>query len=406
MIVMDDPPLWETLDGQPVEIEDDEPAPAFRIGAVHRLFHAELRAWREARGLRQADLGALVGVSGNSISHFETFRRTPPAELRDKLAEITGIPADRLFPPWLEEWATEAKVATTEHEISPAMLSAPEALALAAPDDDFDEAEREADRTVMAAGIEAALAMLDPRERRVLELRYGLEDGQVRGLEEIGRIVGVTRERVRQIEAKALRKLRHPTRAKPLRRTLDALDPAAAERRRVLYTDWLYDQQHRRDPIGRHARDVFSRECCVGWSAAGLRSHVTRVHGVKPDPTIKQASVEFAVWQEMQANLGRTLPEPPAEPEPEGPPVRRLVFTERTPKPKKPKTLPEPPPTPAPPPAVDWIPAQSGRDLLMWVARPPRTREECRAETTDEQFAHWESMNRLRRHMGVREIWG
>ncbi len=65
------------------------------------------------------------------------------------------------------------------------------------------------------------LASLTPRERKVLELRFGLEDGRSRTLEEVGREFNVTRERIRQIEAKALRKLRHPTRSRKLRDYLE-----------------------------------------------------------------------------------------------------------------------------------------------------------------------------------------
>ena len=65
------------------------------------------------------------------------------------------------------------------------------------------------------------LESLTPRERKVLELRFGLEDGRGRTLEEVGRDFGVTRERIRQIEAKALRKLKHPTRAHKLKDYLD-----------------------------------------------------------------------------------------------------------------------------------------------------------------------------------------
>ena len=60
-----------------------------------------------------------------------------------------------------------------------------------------------------------------PRERRVLQLRFGLEDGRSRTLEEVGRDFNVTRERIRQIEAKALRKLRHPSRSRKLRDYLE-----------------------------------------------------------------------------------------------------------------------------------------------------------------------------------------
>lgn len=65
--------------------------------------------------------------------------------------------------------------------------------------------------------MEDVLFSLSERERKVLELRFGLEDGRTRTLEEVGREFGVTRERIRQIEAKALRKLRHPSRSKKLR---------------------------------------------------------------------------------------------------------------------------------------------------------------------------------------------
>jgi RNA polymerase sigma factor RpoD, C-terminal domain/RNA polymerase sigma factor, sigma-70 family len=65
--------------------------------------------------------------------------------------------------------------------------------------------------------VEAVLDSLTDRERRVLQLRFGLEDGRARTLEEVGKEFNVTRERIRQIEAKALRKLRHPSRARKLR---------------------------------------------------------------------------------------------------------------------------------------------------------------------------------------------
>ena len=65
------------------------------------------------------------------------------------------------------------------------------------------------------------LKTLTPREEKVLALRFGLEDGNPKTLEEVGRVFNVTRERIRQIEAKALRKLRHPSRSKKLKDFLD-----------------------------------------------------------------------------------------------------------------------------------------------------------------------------------------
>ncbi|MFQ5946798.1 MAG: sigma-70 family RNA polymerase sigma factor [Anaerolineae bacterium] len=84
-----------------------------------------------------------------------------------------------------------------------------------------DESEPEpmdaASREMLREHMQDILGSLGPRERRVLELRFGLVDGQSRTLEEVGEEFGVTRERIRQIEAKALRKLRHPIRSRKLR---------------------------------------------------------------------------------------------------------------------------------------------------------------------------------------------
>jgi len=75
----------------------------------------------------------------------------------------------------------------------------------------------QATQALLKDHIREVLATLSPREAKVLEYRFGLEDGKQRTLEEVGKEFGVTRERIRQIEAKAIRKLRHPTRAKKLR---------------------------------------------------------------------------------------------------------------------------------------------------------------------------------------------
>ena len=72
-------------------------------------------------------------------------------------------------------------------------------------------------RQLLKEQIQAALGVLSPREREVLEQRYGLVDGKAHTLEEVGREFHVTRERIRQIEARALRKLRHPSRSRQLR---------------------------------------------------------------------------------------------------------------------------------------------------------------------------------------------
>ncbi|HSG17051.1 MAG TPA: sigma-70 family RNA polymerase sigma factor, partial [Anaerolineae bacterium] len=85
------------------------------------------------------------------------------------------------------------------------------------PDDTIPEPEDIASKQLLREQVRNALEFLSDRERQVLEMRFGLKDGKDHTLEEVGREFGVTRERIRQIEAKALRKLRHPSRSRVLR---------------------------------------------------------------------------------------------------------------------------------------------------------------------------------------------
>ena len=85
------------------------------------------------------------------------------------------------------------------------------------PDEDASEPSEAASFSLLREQLMTVLDTLTPREKKVLELRFGIVDGRTRTLEEVGKEFNVTRERIRQIEAKALRKLRHPSRSKKLR---------------------------------------------------------------------------------------------------------------------------------------------------------------------------------------------
>ena len=98
------------------------------------------------------------------------------------------------------------------------------------PDDEAPVPAEAASQTLLKEQLAEVLKTLTPREEKVLRLRFGLEDGRPRTLEEVGKEFNVTRERIRQIEAKALRKLRHPSRSKKLR---DFLDGSARPRLRI-----------------------------------------------------------------------------------------------------------------------------------------------------------------------------
>jgi RNA polymerase primary sigma factor len=142
----------------------------------------------------------------------QTHGREPTVE---EVAGVVGMPADRV------------------HEL---MNIVPEPVSLAAPvgeEEDAQLGEMLEDRNVasptdevfrsgLREHIDAALGTLPERERQVIELRYGLDDGQPRTLEEVGRVLKLTRERVRQIEAKALHQLRQPGKNKGLRDYVEA----------------------------------------------------------------------------------------------------------------------------------------------------------------------------------------
>ena len=89
------------------------------------------------------------------------------------------------------------------------------------PDEDSPSPDGAASYQLLKAQLNAVLHTLTPREEEVLRLRFGLDDGRTRTLEEVGEKFKITRERIRQIEAKAIRKLRHPSRSKKLKAYLD-----------------------------------------------------------------------------------------------------------------------------------------------------------------------------------------
>jgi len=141
----------------------------------------------------------------------QTMQREPTPE---EIAEVMGM--------------TPTKVRRTlEASMQPLSLEMPVGQEGEGRMGDFIEDERiagpveAAKQLMLRRELEEVLASLPERERKILELRYGFSDGQARTLEEVGENFGITRERIRQIEAVALRKLRHPYRGKKLRGFLE-----------------------------------------------------------------------------------------------------------------------------------------------------------------------------------------
>ena len=132
----------------------------------------------------------------------------------EEVARALDIPADKVR-------------SILDHSRQPISLEAPVGMDGDAFLGDFIQDERLpepielASQQMLKAQIAEALGKLTERERKIIQLRFGLEDGKFRTLEEVGREFGITRERIRQIEAKALRKLRHPTYSRRLRGYLE-----------------------------------------------------------------------------------------------------------------------------------------------------------------------------------------
>lgn len=281
------------IDSQPVES-------TFRVGAHHQLFHAELRAWRLGRGLTQKQLSAMAGMQSQRIGWLETFKTFPTTAELAKLEDITGIAGERLFPAWLKEWATGPKTATTEHDLTPLMLSDGQFRALPAPDDVEGTAICDVDQAILAGTVDAVLGTLTERERRVITARFGLDDGEQHTLAETAELTGYeTRERVRQIEAKAIRKLRHPVRSNKLAPLFQraSYEPTPAPKPSQ-FRAWLLKHRDDDNELGALARIIESSKCCDNWAINGLRRHIETKH---QPPTefwlaFDQAVARFKIW--------------------------------------------------------------------------------------------------------------
>lgn len=186
----------------------------FRIGAKIRYFHRSLREKRLSLGYTQEQLAEKLGIGKQSYGQIETLRKFPTEYQLEKLCDFFGTTKEELFPEWAKMiFIDDRREIIKEVEIDRTMLSSPEVLQLVAPDSPEEDFEKENLREVMSRVLDT----LNPREKKVLEIRFGLKDSAPKTLEESAKEFGVTRERIRQIEAKALRKLRHVCRSRKLK---------------------------------------------------------------------------------------------------------------------------------------------------------------------------------------------
>ena len=153
-------------------------------------------------------INKLIRVSRQLL---QEYGREPQPE---EIAEVKGIPEDKvreIIKIAQEPVSLETPIGEEEDSHLGDFI----------PDDDAPAPADAAAFTLLKEQLMNVLSTLTPREEMVLKLRFGLEDGRARTLEEVGREFKVTRERIRQIEAKALRKLRHPSRSRKLKDSID-----------------------------------------------------------------------------------------------------------------------------------------------------------------------------------------
>ncbi len=178
-----------------------------------------LKEARLKQGYTQEQLGRMVGIHTTAITAYEKLRAMPSQEIAEKLAEILHRDVNELFPEKLRDYMKQIrkgrkkdKSETPQHSIplSPDLESS---LEDPSPFTNLEvilgisEEELRKKRDDILQG-------LSYREREIIKLRYGLGDGYSYTLEEVGHIFKVTRERIRQVEAKAIRKLQQRTEAR------------------------------------------------------------------------------------------------------------------------------------------------------------------------------------------------
>jgi len=184
--------------------------------------NARLVDTRKEHGMTGEDMAAAASLSRGRLRDIENLRVIPTNDEMVKIACILEKPIDYLFPEELMSAVRVGVFSRRKVDLStPEIISLTEAQRLRLSYDGETVLIDKVSRVLLAEEIKEVLTTLHPREARVLELRFGLKDGQSRTCEEVGKKFNVGRERIRQIEAKALRKLRNPSRSRKLKDYLD-----------------------------------------------------------------------------------------------------------------------------------------------------------------------------------------
>jgi len=208
----------ETLDYEDKQTTEEESLVSLKL-ITH---NTRLVETRKAKGIKQTQMAEDISMSPTRLSWIENLKRVPTEDDMVKISAYLVETVDYLFPPLLMKAIEEGVFSRRDAQLAePEILNLTEAARLRLTYNGETEMIAEMDRKLLAEHIHHVLNTLEPREQKVLRLRFGLDSGTGLRLEDVGKEFGVTRERIRQIESKALRKLRHPSRSRRLKDYLD-----------------------------------------------------------------------------------------------------------------------------------------------------------------------------------------
>jgi len=177
---------------------------------------------RKTKGVTQDQMAKDIGMSPPKLSHIENLRFIPTDIDQEKIATYLRQPGDYLFPLLLMKAIEEGVFERRDAQLAePEIVSLIEAQQLQLTYDGETALIEGVSQTMLAEKLREVLDTLKPKERLVVEFRFGLKDGRSRTLQEVGDVLNLGRERIRQIEVKALRALRHPSRSRLLKDYLD-----------------------------------------------------------------------------------------------------------------------------------------------------------------------------------------
>lgn len=180
----------------------------FSIGIHTLAYHYKLRNLRKTKGLSQEELADECNMAIHRVQAIEQLKSFPTEPEAYAISDFFNIDPIKLFPKWSLLAFSVKRSEDKVFEVKRIALDSPEVLQLEASND----IEVEIDKDSLKNDIHKILNILNPKEQKVLSFRFGLMGETPKTLDEVGKIFNIGRERVRQVEAKALRKLRRPSR--------------------------------------------------------------------------------------------------------------------------------------------------------------------------------------------------